>query len=274
MFLWVRSSLRFTNIPLAVALILMMSATAYAGSKYIITSTKQINPKVLSSLKGKAGAAGKPGAQGALGATGPQGAPGATGATGPQGGPGEAGTTGQSVTSKTVAKENANCLEGGSSFTSTSGTTYACNGGKGEPWTPDNVLPKGATETGTWVVQVENEVQFYPISFPIKLSAELAETHVHVIGNKEGEGEAEENEAVKLGECKGTVTTPSAGAGNLCVFLSGDSGLDSGAKSAVAFIASPATLHPGAGSTGALLGIGPVAKPEGQSAFGTWALTG
>ena len=52
------------------ALVFAMTGGAYAAGKYVITSTKQISPKVLKSLKG---ATGKAGATGATGATGPAG---------------------------------------------------------------------------------------------------------------------------------------------------------------------------------------------------------
>ncbi len=61
---------------------------------------------------------------------GPQGIPGpqgATGATGPKGDPGV------SVTSKQLGAGGTACPTGGSSFTSASGTTYACNGATGAP---------------------------------------------------------------------------------------------------------------------------------------------
>lgn len=57
--------------------------------------------------------------------TGPQGAKGASGAQGVTGAPG------QSVTSSPLTTGNANCPNGGSSFLSASGTTYACNGANG-----------------------------------------------------------------------------------------------------------------------------------------------
>src|SRR5437763_16587897 len=53
------------------ALFFAMGGGAYAAKHYLITSTKQISPKVLKALKGKAG---KPGAAGATGPAGPAGA--------------------------------------------------------------------------------------------------------------------------------------------------------------------------------------------------------
>lgn len=56
------------------------------------------------------------------------------GQQGPPGPPGEDGTDGTDGTSVTSAPEpaGANCASGGSAFTSAGGTTYACNGAKGE----------------------------------------------------------------------------------------------------------------------------------------------
>jgi hypothetical protein len=59
--------------------------------------------------------------------------------TGPQGPPGTNGTNGTngtSVTSTALSPGDANCPTGGSSFTSVSGTTYACNGAQGLPGSP------------------------------------------------------------------------------------------------------------------------------------------
>ncbi|HWY18280.1 MAG TPA: hypothetical protein VNY27_06160 [Solirubrobacteraceae bacterium] len=52
-----------------------MSGGALAAKHYLINSTKQINPKVLKSLKGNTGAAGVPGTQGKEGPQGKEGAP-------------------------------------------------------------------------------------------------------------------------------------------------------------------------------------------------------
>jgi hypothetical protein len=65
------------------------------------------------------------------GPTGPRGAMGlrgSTGKTGATGKTGKTGASGRSVTSATLGVGNANCPNGGSSFTSASGTTFACSG--------------------------------------------------------------------------------------------------------------------------------------------------
>lgn len=70
------------------ALFFAMGGTAIAAHHYLITSTKQIKPSVLKSLKGRAGPKGATGATGAIGATGATGAKGLTGGEGKQGPPG------------------------------------------------------------------------------------------------------------------------------------------------------------------------------------------
>ncbi len=67
----------------SLALVFAMTGGAYAASKYVITSTKQIKPSVLALLKKSAN--GKPGANGAQGPGGGQGPAGAQGPGGAQG---------------------------------------------------------------------------------------------------------------------------------------------------------------------------------------------
>jgi len=69
----------------SIALFFSLAGTGLAASKYLITSTKQIKPSVLSSLHGARGAAGAQGAPGAQGAQGPAGTAGAAGAAGAAG---------------------------------------------------------------------------------------------------------------------------------------------------------------------------------------------
>jgi hypothetical protein len=132
-----------------VALFVALGGVSYAAVKLPANSVgaKQIRkgavtkPKLskslLASLTGHA-VPGAPGIKGDSGATGPQGVagpPGPKGDTGPKGDKGDKGdpgTDGTSVTSQTLASGNAHCANGGSSFTSVSGITYACNGAKGD----------------------------------------------------------------------------------------------------------------------------------------------
>jgi hypothetical protein len=63
----------YANVAATLALVFAMSGGALAARHYLVNSTKQISPKVLKKLKGRAG---------------PQGATGPQGKEGPQGGPG------------------------------------------------------------------------------------------------------------------------------------------------------------------------------------------
>src|SRR5580698_6683129 len=103
MFSRMRKHFTYANVAMTLALVFALSGGAYAASRYVITSTKQISPKVLKALRGAAGANGTNGAPGAQGAQGPQGA---QGAAGPAGG---AGPAGQSVTSKAITTKEAAC---------------------------------------------------------------------------------------------------------------------------------------------------------------------
>jgi hypothetical protein len=77
--------LTYANVAATLALIFAMGGTAVAASHYIITSTKQINPKVLRELRGHNGSQGPAGAQGPAGPGAPQGPGGPQGPAGPGG---------------------------------------------------------------------------------------------------------------------------------------------------------------------------------------------
>jgi hypothetical protein len=77
-----------TSVIVALVALMATSGGALAANHYLITSTKQISPKVLKKLKGKPGRNGAKGAPGAQGATGPQGAKGSDGTKGAPGDPG------------------------------------------------------------------------------------------------------------------------------------------------------------------------------------------
>jgi len=90
---WVRALRPTTAIVAVLATLLVVGAgSAVAAKKYLITSTKQVSPKVLKKLKGKTGKAGK------IGKTGPAGPVGAAGAQGPAGPAGAAGANGRDGT--------------------------------------------------------------------------------------------------------------------------------------------------------------------------------
>jgi Collagen triple helix repeat (20 copies) len=80
-----RRYLSYPYVTATLALFFAMSGGALAARHYLISSTGQISPKVLNSLKGKTGPHGPAGARGATGNEGPRGKDGATGKEGPQG---------------------------------------------------------------------------------------------------------------------------------------------------------------------------------------------
>jgi hypothetical protein len=65
------------------ALVVALGGTAVAAKKYVVTSTKQISPKVLQQLRGRTGPMGPTGLQGPRGSDGTTGVEGADGAVGP-----------------------------------------------------------------------------------------------------------------------------------------------------------------------------------------------
>lgn len=86
----IRRRLGYANVVATLALVFAMSGGALAANHYLLSSTKQISPKLLAKLKGRAGAKGK---AGAAGPSGPAGATGVQGPAGPQGAQGPAAPT-------------------------------------------------------------------------------------------------------------------------------------------------------------------------------------
>lgn len=83
-----RSTFNYANITATLALVFAMSGGALAANHYLISSTKQISPKVLGKLRGargKTGLTGAAGKEGLQGKEGPAGKEGAQGKEGPQG---------------------------------------------------------------------------------------------------------------------------------------------------------------------------------------------
>lgn len=77
--------LTYANVAATLALVFSMTGGALAAQHYLITSTKQISPKVIKALKGKNGKTGPQGPQGKEGLAGKEGAPGKEGALGKEG---------------------------------------------------------------------------------------------------------------------------------------------------------------------------------------------
>ncbi len=206
----IRSRVRFTPATgiAALALVFAMSGGAWAAGKYLITSTKQIKPSVLASLKGAAGKAGKAGPAGALG---PAGAQGPAGPGGAQGAKGENGVNG---------KEGAQGKEGPAGKEGPKGATGA-TGPEGSPWTAGGFLPSGKTETGLWTaygdpILPERHVDV-AISFPIPLSPLAVPGKAFIFTIEQ----IAQKKNIPSG-CTGTVENPTAPAGTLCIYPVGE----------------------------------------------------
>jgi len=278
-FLWRRAT--YTNVAVTLALVFAMTGGAYAANHYLITSTKQISPKVRKALKGKAGPAGPTGPAGA-GVAGPRGPQGPAGANGTNG---ANGSNGESVTIAAAAV--AECKSGGTKFSNGTGTGHACNGEKGAPGPEGNIgktLPSKSTETGAWVAGPAAATGHLrvAISFPIPLVAPLSneecgkgapcQAHVINVADEEVNGDKEKEHSQF---CTGSVSQPTAEPGNLCVYVATEENVVF--TTAVGGVLDPATGtglgtgEEGAGETGAVLSSF-ATEPEGTS-FGTWAVT-
>jgi hypothetical protein len=270
-----RRRFTFANVALTLALVFAMSGGAFAAGKFLITSTKQIKPSVLAQLKGKAGPAGANGAQGPAGAVGP------VGPQGPGGKEGAAGTNGKDGASVTgVAASAAECAAGGVKYTSASGSNAVCNGKNGTTGFTET-LPSGKTEKGTWAVSgspyrmggIPFPGLLAPISFVIPLAAS---PEPHIIGIEEGEGEALQSSVIPS-KCTGTVASPGAQGGQLCIFINGGF-LTANVKKETevpgsGLIYDPGSAHGGANPAGATVLVFAENESKPLTALGTWAVT-
>jgi collagen type I alpha len=270
MFTAIRKRFTFANVALTLALVFAMTGGAYAAKKYLITSTKQISPKVLSALKGKAGPAGSAGAVGAAGAAGPVGPAGPVGAkgeTGPTGKEGVKGTTGSTGPQGATGPQGSTGQQG---VTGQQGATGAT--GLAGVIHPGETLPSGASETGAWTlgytVPSGEPFKRTAVSFPIPLAQGAAAPTTNIIGVEEGEGEPNERKPFPAG-CKGSVEKPEAKKGNFCIFVGVSAGV--GSLTLEAILSPSGQTAEATGTTGAQLSFG--TKEGSAIASGTWAVT-
>jgi hypothetical protein len=251
-----RRRFTYSDVVATLALVFAMSGGALAASKFLITSTKQIKPSVLASLKGKAGANGAAGAQGPTGPAGP------AGGVGPQGPAGTPGTNGEPGPEGKEGKAGKN------------GTS----GKDGSPWTANGTLPVGSTETGVWTISetagkgkeateaLGLTIPSTTISFPVPLATSIPMTKVRVFAGF--------NPAIPAG-CTATileeesVTNLKAESGNLCIWIKAGVGINL----TNFLVGNIERGESGAGVGGARLTVYP-GVPEGSHAEGTWAVTG
>lgn len=221
MFSTLRTRFGIPGVISVIALVFAMFGGAYAASNSSGGGKATASAKAKKGPRGPKGAKGDAGPAGLQGPPGPQGPAGAKGDTGAAGSNGTNGTNGQSVVSGSEPP-GGNCATGGSKFTSSSGTTYACNGAtgakgaQGSPWTAGGLLPSGATETGVWgdgAFPAQEGTSSYPASFSIPLAKEPKVTFVDTYANSEA----------KAPGCPGVTAIsgeglPTADPGNLCFY--------------------------------------------------------
>jgi hypothetical protein len=248
MFRRIRNHVNATTLVAVLALAFAMTGGAYAASRYIITSTKQISPKVLKTLKG---------ANGTNGTNGTNGAAGSQGAAGPAGPQGPTGSTGATGKEGPAGKNGENGKNGETGFTMT--------------------LPKGKTETGVWSAHIQSEAEgakgtegntLSSISFNIPLEAPLVGGSVwHYVTSEE------QTKGTGPAQCTGNVSEPKAAGGNICLY---QGATEPATGASVAKVTPPSSLGTaqGTGTGGAVAHIhyeGSLA--EGVEIEGSWAVT-
>jgi hypothetical protein len=265
----IRNRITPATVIATLALLFAMTGGAYAAKKYLVTSTKQISPSVLKSLKG---AAGKPGANGSSGTPGAKGESGAAGAKGDNGAGGGAGPTGPAGPTGAQGPAGLQGKEGAPGKEGKEGPSGSAGG----------TLPEGTTETGAWFASNTGLSPFAAagtVSFATPLAKPILPTgpneevhHVYYITFKAAEKKEYPN------GCAGSVEVPEAESGNLCVF----EGFDSNSQSRVDSVSIRllgerigANGNVGASTMGAFLEL---EEEEGKSELhyltGSYAVTG
>lgn len=248
MFSVIRKRATYANVVLTLALVFAMTGGAYAAKKYLITSTKQISPKVLKALAGKAGPAGTLGAAGPVGVQGPVGKEGTAGKEGPTGKEGTVGKEGATGKQGLVGKEGPTGKEGPPG--PTCNQSGECN------------LPSGASETGLWSI-AGSGLQKSAVAEPlVAISYPL---HLTFVPTAKFVTYPESFTAGSVAGCPGTVSEPKAEAGNLCVYAFG------GGLKLFGIVQSAPVVD---GKSGALLDFEFENEPPATEAamYGSWAV--
>jgi Collagen triple helix repeat (20 copies) len=240
----------YANVTATLALLLAMTGGAFAASKYIISSTKQIKPSVLAQMKGKSGT---PGKNGAAGAQGPQGPAGPSGA---QGGRGENGSNGSNGSNGADGKAGATGPRGATGPTGQTGFT--------------ETLPSGKTETGVWAVNGYNLPEGAEVVGPISFSIPMpSASSVITDGVVLSKTETESGSRPRPSGCEGTLEEPTAPAGKLCVYTQKEEVENGSISSATTNL----TTGNGYQVTGAGVEAFFFETPGKVQARGTWAVT-
>lgn len=213
------------------ALVLALAGGAYAAAKLNSGQKKEVKAIAAKVAKSMV----KVGPQGPAGPAGPAGKNGTNGAVGERGPMGEEGPPGKSVEVSEIETGKTACEERGGAEVKKEGSSTGvkvCTGAEGpqgpegQPWTPNSILPAGASETGTWFFQGESSETYTPISIPIRLAKKLKWEALDSVENKvhyETESnfaDFDEAGTEKLG-CTGTASIPIAPPGHLCIYPAG-----------------------------------------------------
>lgn len=199
-----------------IALVIALTGGAYAAAKGGLNATQKKQVKSIAAAEAKKYANSNPGAQGSKGDPGPAGKDGANGQNGTNG------EDGKSVVVTPAAAGGIVCEGLGGAEVEEEGSdspVEVCNGAQGEPgaegepWTPNNFLPSGAMETGTWAFTATaantNGIRVpLPFFIPLDpLKENLGPGNVHMQG-----------ESNFADFCKGGLTVTNPEPGHLCVY--------------------------------------------------------
>jgi hypothetical protein len=197
----------------------------------------------------------KPSTRGPRGPVGPKGATGATGATGAAGANGLAGANGAGGSQGAQGPQGPQGPQGVQGVQGVQGKQGVIH--------PEETLPSGASETGTWSMTIsaavvgEDGFATGPISFTIPLAKALPESRIKIL--PEGYG-TPGFEGVLDPECPGNAEAATAEPGFLCVYQR------SGLRELVP------SGEPVLNSVNGVV-LTAVSEEIGAAAFGSWAVT-